>query len=212
MNVTLSELRTRARQMADMVNSNFVSDSELLGYINASYAELYDILTTKYEDYYTISTTFTISSGNTYALPSDFYKILGVDWNTGGTYAPIPRFSFSERNSLSNLQRKYRIIKNNLHITPEDDASGSYRLWYVPTYTRLVDDTDEVDGVNGWEEYIVVDVAIKMLNKEESNANHLLKQKADLKARIDNVASRRDIGEPETITDIANSWIDPYFI
>ena len=41
---TLADLRNRARRRSDMVSSQFVSDTELLDFINASYAELYDLL------------------------------------------------------------------------------------------------------------------------------------------------------------------------
>ena len=42
--VTLADIKLRSREMADMVNSQFVSDDELKRYINASIQELYDVL------------------------------------------------------------------------------------------------------------------------------------------------------------------------
>ena len=67
---TLATLRNRVRQRADMENNNFVSDSEVNQYINSSYAELYDLLVAKFEDYYVADPLeFAISSGSsTYNL------------------------------------------------------------------------------------------------------------------------------------------------
>lgn len=207
--VTLSQLRTRCRERADMENSEFISDSELNSYINGSFAELYDLLVSKFEDYYTTSTTFTIASGNTESLPSDFYKLRGVDFKIdANNWITVRKFNFAERNVLNNSLRRvgnrqlqYRIVGSTLYIEPEDNAPGDYKLWYTPIYTPLSSDSDTVDGVNGWEEYIVIDAAIKMLAKEESSTTGLEREKAAMTRRIEAMAQNRDSGEPESITD-----------
>ena len=93
--VTLLELRNRSRQRADMVNSKFVTDAELNTYINASYAELYDLLiASRGENYFVLSYNFTTSiNQDTYALPADFYKLMGVDFVTSSTQAITSRVS-----------------------------------------------------------------------------------------------------------------------
>ena len=50
--VALNDLRLKARQRSDQVNSQFVTDSELDGYVNNSYSELYDIIVSRYDDDY----------------------------------------------------------------------------------------------------------------------------------------------------------------
>ena len=49
---TLGNIRATVRQRADMVNTQFVTDAELNGYISASYFELYDIIIQKFGDDY----------------------------------------------------------------------------------------------------------------------------------------------------------------
>jgi hypothetical protein len=66
----------------------------------------------------------------------------------------------------------------------------------------LVLDADTFDGISGWEEYIVVDAAIKMLNKEESDVGVLSKEKDRLVLRITAASANRDIAEPEPIADV----------
>ena len=217
--VTLAEIKTRSREMADQDNSTFVSNSELLSYINASYAELYDILVSRNEDYYTISTELTVTSGNSsVALPSDFYKLRGVDiqLDSAGNWSALPKFNFNNRNIRNaNVSRllsgqfnvSYRIVKDSLNFVPTDSASGTYRLWYIPAYSTLSDDADTVDGVNGFEEYIVIDVAMKMMAKEESDTSHLERMKQAMLQRIENMAQNRDIDRPECITDTQSDYI-----
>lgn len=217
--ITLATIRTESRQRADMENSEFITDSELNTFINQSYAELYDLLVSRFEDYYTTSTTFTLSAGsNTYALPSDFYKLRGLDYASSGTnYIPVYKYNFSDRNrrnrSVNRLigrqfDIRYRILGNTLTMTPEDGAAGNYRLWYTPRITRLSSDSDTLDSVNGWHEYVVVDAARKMLLKEESSTTALDREKQALIERIEAMAANRD-DQPETITD-TQSWDNFY--
>ena len=82
--VSLSDLRTLVRQRAAQENSQFVTDEELRQYINRGYSGLYDLLVTNAnsEDYFLNSSTVTLVSGTqTYDLPTDFYKLKGVDLN-----------------------------------------------------------------------------------------------------------------------------------
>lgn len=220
---TLSSLRTRVRARADMKNSTFVEDSELNQYINSSYQELYDILVSSFEDYYTAApTSFTITAGlNYYTLPSDFYKLRGVDASLDGSnYYTMQPFDFANRNNFNqnssvlnaaNYQKQYRLVGSRLYITPEDDAVGSYRIWYVPSATTLTVDASTLDGINGWEEYVVVDAARKCLAKEESDTTNLVGEKEALRQRIISMSARRDAGMPKTITDLRESQNNGYF-
>ena len=214
MSVTLLSLRTQARQRADQVNSTFIADAELTGYVNNSLAELYDLLVSRYEGYYILPpVTFTIASGAyTYTLPSDFYKLKGLDRNlSGDEWYSIQAFNFQERNQLArpitrtilgSSDLAYRILGSKIYFVPTALAPWTYRIWYIPQYTPLVADGDTADCVNGWEEYIVLDAAIKMMIKEESDVSALFMLKQALIERIEAMADNQDIGRPERISDV----------
>lgn len=219
--VTLSDIRTQAQQHADMENSDFVSDSEWLFYINQAYAELYDILVSKFEDYYTDSYSYTVPSGEyTIPLPSDFYKLRRLDYSTGSgddEWYTVLKYNFTEGNWKNNrvlttwsnrIPIEYRLIKNTIKLLPEQSSNGNYRLWYVPSFTRLADDSDTVDGVNGWEDYIIIKAAIYALTKEETDTTVLQAALAQLRERIENMSQNRDAGLPEKITDISRLRFD----
>lgn len=213
---TLSTIRTRARQQADMENSQFISDTELNYMINSSYHELYELVVGLYEDYFVTSTTFSLTSGDAgvYSLPATFYKLKGVDYLEGSDYITIYPFNWNNRNQRRRAMRSgwtnrselgYRLVGANLHIEPDDDAVGSYKLWYIPSITELSADGDTIDTVltrTGWDEYIVVDAARKMLLKEESNTNALDAAKANIIRRITNAATNRDADQPMNIGDV----------
>lgn len=117
----LSQIRLAAKQRADRVNSNFVTDSEWNSYINQSMYELYDLLITLYEDYYIATPAQFVVDGSTflYPLPNGsisfqngisgvagyiapgFYKLMGVDLalnNATNAYVTLNRFNFINRN------------------------------------------------------------------------------------------------------------------
>lgn len=219
MTTTVSSILSAARQRSDMVGSQFVTDAEWISYINYSYKELYDILVSKFEDYYTKEPayTFTLATGNSVALPNDFYKMRGLDRAVSGTeYYTIHPYTFEERNNRRRAtvfrglypNIRYRIYGGKIYFTPDDAANGDYRLWYIPLASTLTATTDTVDGVNGWEEYIIVDTCIKALTKEESDVSVFAMQKASLLKRIEEMAANRDVGETQRITDVTMGGYD----
>lgn len=217
--MTLGQARLLSQQMADRVNSQFVTMPEWNTYINQSYFELYDLLVQTYGDEYYVAEPYTFSTDGTsfFDLPTDFYKLMGVDLGLNGAEVPnggwisLKRFNFIARNryvypqtpsgyyAVNNPQ--YRIIGNEIEFIPPPSSGQVIRLWYVPRMTQLLQDIDMIDGVSGWSEYICVDAAIKALMKEESDTTMLMARKQGLLQRIEAAAQNRDIGEPQTISD-----------
>lgn len=215
--VSLQYLREMAKQRADRVNSEFVTEAEWNSYINGSYKELYDLLIQKYGDDYYVASTYTWTTDGSsvlYPLPADFYKNLLVEvalnpadnnsWITLRTFQRIQQNLWNYPNvytfyGITNL--RYRIDGNYLHIVPISTAGQTLRMWYAPRPTKLVADTQLVDGVSGWEEYIIIDAARKCLAKEESDTTWLLNEKMALINRIESAAENRNASDPERVSD-----------
>lgn len=215
--VTLAELKTQSRQRADMENSTFIGDDELTTIINSSASELYDLLIGVFEDYKLTSSTLSITPNtDTYNLPSDFYKLRGVDLvlDANGNAVTLKPFNFGERNNYMFTPTwnvvglpylRYHLQGNSMRFVPIPSTTQTVKLWYIPAITRLVNPSDTLDGVNGFEEYVIVDAAMKMRIKEESGIDELLVSKQMLTQRINAMASNRDAGEPERVTDTSRS-------
>jgi len=80
---TLADLRTLARQFADMVGSSFVTDDELNRYINLGARQLYNKFVEVHgQEYFLRTHEIALEPPRTvYELPDDLVGVKGVDWS-----------------------------------------------------------------------------------------------------------------------------------
>ena len=211
--ITLDELKLQIRQRADMVHSNFVSDSELTSYINSSIAELYDLLCEAYgSDYFVEEYEFTTTDEAAYELPENFYELKRLDLQVdGNNWVTVPRFNLNEETALRSssyvyangyINCRYRLIGNTLKLAPLPSPGTAARALIVPLPIKLVDGSDELQDFNYYSEYVIVDCVIKCKQKEESDVQVEMVQKQEQKARIVSKADTRDAANSEQVTDI----------
>lgn len=189
--VSRSDLKTRARQRADMENTDFIGDTELDSYIRGSYAAYYDLLVKAYgEDYFSKTDTFTTTSDTeAYNLASDFYKVLLVELKiSNNRYVPLLPFEFTDINRV---------------VSTLPGAGKVVRYTYVPVFSNFANDADTKDFVNGWDEFVVVDTALKMKDKEESDVSVLKMERDELTNRIISTAPDRDSAYPDRVQDVS---------
>ena len=200
--INLQQLRQRCLSRADMENSNFRSEDDLDFMINSSVDELYDLLVSSYEDYYVSEFEFDFNgSPDGYQLPVSIYKLLGIDSNQGiGDWTELEPYTFSDRNSYTSSSRtRYRWLGNSISFSPSENAAGRYKIYFIPRNKHLLDfDESLPPDLEQYSEYIVIDVAIKLLQQEESDPSVLMAQKGAMIARINNMKHNRDVGNPIT--------------
>ena len=152
--------------------------------------------------------------------PPPFYKLSGVDMalnNAVNGYVTVNKFNFIDRNNfvypntsstiygVFNLQ--YRVMGNNLQFIPTPSAGQALRVWYIPRLIELLNETDTTTtGISGWIEYVIVRAAKMALDKEESDTTKLDQELLFLKSRIEESASNRDAGQPDTISNTRTPW------
>jgi hypothetical protein len=152
--------------------------------------------------------------------PPPFYKLSGVDMalnNAVNGYVTVNKFNFIDRNNfvypntsstiygVFNLQ--YRLMGNSIQFIPTPSAGQAIRLWYIPRLPELLNDTDiTTTGISGWIEYVIVRAAKYALDKEESDTTKLDQELLFLKGRIEESASNRDAGQPDTISNTRTPW------
>ncbi len=188
---TLAQLRTRVRQRADIESDDHVSDSELTGLINDAIRSVHDILVNEGpEDYYATTVNITptpISTGiyplTTLVTAGNFYKIRNLYIQDNST----------QWRMLQPMQECDRQLYR--------EASGSLplKIEYIPLPTALSADGDTFDGINGWEELVVVLAAIDVKVKREESPGILVQKKNQMEERIRRMASR-DLGHPRRIS------------
>lgn len=222
---TVGNLRLECQQRVDRVNADNITIQEWNSMISQSYKELYDILIQKFgNDYYiappvTYTTTGILDpvyQAQVFPLPNDFYKLMRCEialnptdpnsWITLKQFEAIQANLWNYPNvytfyGITNL--RYRLWGSNLQLVPIASAGQTVRIWYSPRPNQLISDTDTLDAISGYEEYIVADVCIKALVKTEEldTAQAFGLQKAALLKRIEEAAENRNVGEPQQVSD-----------
>lgn len=223
--VTLQQLMDRSRQRADQVNSGFVTDTELISWINVYKREYEDLLVRTFgADYSATSATFSATANtenyNLSALTGGtFYKLMGLD--VADTSSPtgwrdVKAFNFHDRNKIvspnsvlpiqTNGNVRYRVWGPNLTLRPVPTGTSQMKIWWTPQTVNLSVTSDSFDDVNGWSELIVIDSAIAMKDKEESDTSVLQNDRQRIVQRITEMAPNRDSGEPHTIADVQSQY------
>lgn len=226
-NVTLGEMKTRTRELADMQTSSqsqaFVTDAELVRHLNRGIKQLYQkLIIARGDEYYAKSTTFpTVASQANYALPADFMQLLMLAVTDGSIVVPVEKWTMKQWADLRYLQNvssndltlyRYRIVGPNIEVRPEPTTSAhTFTMYYLPAFLSLTMDGDTFDGINGWEDWACYNAAIDMLNKEESfeQSAALMAQKQQLEDQISALAGARDANLPERVGDTMRDWWEP---
>lgn len=215
----LSAMREEAYQRADTDGAlDRHPRDQVDRYLNQGGAAFFDILIAArgpeflQASPYTITTTADTSS---YDLPAAFYLLVGVRFDGEGAY-PLVRFGSHEEAALrdstlptTSRPTHYQVRRtsagtSSLVVLPEHDAGLTIKVDYVPCWTDLVDDDDTVDGINGWEEYMVTYAALRMAQRDDEMglADRLERELQGIKARIQGVSQKRDMHEARRVKDV----------
>ena len=194
---TLTNLISDVRLRADMASSQFVTDAEVTEYLNQSIAALFNQqVASQGMAYYEKSQTITTVSGTPlYALASDFYQVLMIEASLSGYLVELDPFERIDHGRLSQLP-----ISGGLTVT----------VTYVPTPPRLSAGSDTFDGQAGWEEWVIVDSAMKCREKEDTDTAALAQRLARIEKLIATMIPNRDAGRPAKISDVRRGRLSPW--
>lgn len=207
--VTWASLKSQARALADEQTNTpttaFVTDAVLLGFGNGSIGRWHSMLVKAVPERFEASSphTPTITGATSYALPSDHYLTLGVRRVDGTTETELPRIQYQERTKYSTAAgpaEAYYLKAATLALVPPP-ASGTYKHHYITAASVMAADGDTLDGVNGWERWIVYDMAIQMVLKAEGDPTALLAERQKIEDEIKGAGSDRDVTNPRRIVD-----------
>jgi hypothetical protein len=220
-------------------NSALYSAAELTDNINEGLAKLYDLIIAQQDQpYYLSSVNFnTVNGTEVYKIGagqlinvSDFYKGKGLDVTFGQQIVISARpFMWSERNRFKwypgwiySQPVFYQFTgkasgavanagTDSIKLIPMPNGQFNCTLWYYPVLAPLVSGADQFDGINGFEEYAVLDAAIKILIKQErfDHANLLMGRQQQEEARIMSMLVTHDAENPQRVQDVTlnDGWI-----
>jgi hypothetical protein len=223
--VSLGILSERVLQRSNLEGASaFIKPYELTDLINGSLAEWVDeVRATTWNGTYTRALhAITTSSGvASYPLPGDFLTLLSVDIAIGGGIVSSAHpYQEEQRNAFRNMPLAagwgfsapiyYQIQGTDISFIPAPQGAYSVTVNYVPTAPVLSDPNDTIDSINGWEEFIVLDAAIKCLLKagEAETIPSLTQRLEQQRHRIRSMAPRRDQYGAERVHVIENAGSD----
>lgn len=228
--VSIQDLITSAQDKADQENTDFIQPETWVAMANRSIGNLYNILCSTNEDYNVDGYQFTIA-GNTITTNfldvstiGNYHKVRSVERMLPNSQAGDPWMALRKCPSIHERHKHSRVVMDRyarpivsyldwgrkIEFLPALASAGTYNLLYIPSLPTF-GLTDVIDGywltVNGWDEHIALDMAIKASIKEESFdlANALSMQKGQLEATIIKSMSARNASEPQYIVDVMNS-------
>ena len=123
---TASKLIRRAKQIADVANSDFLNYEELTEYLNASWKNVYQTVIQYNLNVFTVEANL-VGSGGVYKLPFDCYQIKSI--KNPYTGIEIPR----KADSASMYGSHYEIVNDNL-ILGNTCGPVSITYWRKPYF------------------------------------------------------------------------------
>lgn len=212
-------MRGQARAYADAVQSRNTTDAEANVWLNQWLAQLWGMLTTLDPLRFKVTTTLTTTGALEYDFADgtafdptaeDFMSIVGVDWMTSGGRFPLSPYGFNDRavDSVSSPAVFAALAQNARYAVHgqgiDGDATrlvfdrrpqaGTYEVHYIQAPQDLAADGDTFDGVAGFEEWAVLNVAILIKDREDSDTTVLERRLARVESNIRTLGAARDSG------------------
>lgn len=223
--VTTADLRARVLRDTGFDGDAFADLPGLTDDILRTARAFQDELYSSGQLYYRSSTTITtVVNQGVYTLPADFYKVKLVSvQGRGGTWGraqqidqdDVPDALNAGVNGYSDEFYGY-LLGGAFGVTPTEVIewlptpmfARPFRVDYFPSAVFSISGGEYTlrSHGNGWEEYIVADVAARLIEREEGDPSACLRRKAEALDRIKRMAPTRDASQPTRITQTADFY------
>ncbi len=154
-----TDIRTRALNLADLANSQFVLYSDIANSLFESYRDIYTRYTDANSDFFLTETVINVTQAmidpnstsglNEYLipLPSDFLRLRDVEWKGQIVWQPMEKFSMMNKNTWGSYPR-YRLQGPNLWVVGSTTMQFSMvRVFYYRSQPiATIPDMDKVFG------------------------------------------------------------------
>lgn len=193
---TLLQMRTAVRQR-NMIESelDLFPNTLINEWINESWQDLRLELSNDDIEYFLTTASGTLTAGvvsgtahGSLPLPADAHAVYGLDLVVDGGVVAVPPMSFQQRNDFQCGTTKTGVPAG-FHITsvgqestttvgtgtiilsPAPDAAYAYRLWYLPAWVDISNDTHVFNGIAGCEQWVIWDVSVKVAMRTNDSKN-----------------------------------------
>lgn len=197
---TYSTLKTKLQNDLDLVDEDFVTEAELLGYMNEAIDDAETLIHTLGIEarYFKTTDTVTLVSGTAdYSMPSDIYanKMIGVYYMNGAKKYKVPRRRDQDRilDDVTGADYEYDILNltnglvQRFYPTPAENGAYIFR-YYIRNVRALTTSTASTNTCEIPECINFLYQHVKMRVYEKEGNPNLQKSMADVKTQYDLMA------------------------
>lgn len=210
---TLANLRADVRFQADVEGATARhTDAQLTRLINQSIQAWREIISDAGHHYFLTVTNTVVNAGDTtvtFPGAGALSRIYGVDVEYDGEWRELFPFDLAERNKYEagaggneqGIPTYYHVDYDStaIRIIPECDGSYNVRFWCLTNHSDLSSDSDTFDGILGWEDWVVFDVAVRIAVRDANvndNYQFLVAERDKIERRIRDAAKKLQRDKP----------------
>ncbi len=210
---TLAQLRSALLVRAGMNSTGTSVDltaAVLNDIINDAIYEGWDVITQKWLDYYTTSTTIAMIAGTgSYAVPTLFYKLRLLEHADQRPLKPIALEGRRSFYGQSGEPHRYLPMNRLIYVFPTPAAAETLTLWYIPIKAELTADADSVTFDVPIElKYILAIGWRDILDRQNLDPSPALAKMREYEAKLRTAADGVDATEPFYLNPRGPSSID----
>lgn len=224
--VLVSAIIEEARVRLDaptITSTTLFNTANSLNLVQYSARRLGGIVRRADSDYFLTTSTLTTSVGiNEVSLPADFSDLRSIAWMRSTNdrvpmdLASVDDFTDPSENSESwQAAPRYRLTSGVVMVFPRPAAAYTLSLYY-DTGINVTATTDIISCQPGWEEWIILDVCVRVRMMDEKSAKDFLDERAKVEFDVIKQAGSRDKYQTHQVrdlwgggdvTDFRNLWV-----
>lgn len=220
---TVAELLNEVRLLGDYKNltdsysdaDSYMSSGTLMTFLDKANVYAWNVYAQADENWNVARYTFpTVNGTAEYALPSDLFILrsaeASVDQAATG-WVPLTRATVDDDRYIGSTTpvggpTSYRLLSGTIELLPTPGDVRNVRLTYTPTAQVISSSLQTIDGVNGFEQVVVLKATILARIREEKPYVDLQNELGEHLVQMKEIVRRRDRGTPAHTRDRRDSW------
>lgn len=198
--MTVGQIKTLVVSWLDDANKTYMTDSQLLTWINAAQRQVQLKLLQSGQNWYMkpVETTLVVGQSD-YLLPSDFIESHRIEIITSGTGTneirkQLTKMTTNQQDFVaisSGEPSNYYIKKDRIAISPTPDQALTMRLYYSPMVQDLSGDSDTPDVPEEFMELVALNAAFNGFIKDDRAPQNLVMRKMEIEKLFEQMAVDR---------------------
>lgn len=201
--MTLGQIRSLVLAWTDDPNGTYFTQPVLDLRINLALKEMQKRLLSANKEYYlSCVKTDTVANQQVYALPSDFMRIIRLEWYLSGQVSStqgnqIMPITPNQRDLVNSVQAQtpqyYSMAKNTIWLWPVPTTVIEVHLEYSYLVSSMVNAGDEPDAPEQFHEYIAVIAARDCLIQDGRPLGPMQQKLVDYETLLKQIADQRQV-------------------